>query len=834
MSDYLDINNEELLKDFFSEAEQQVENLESNILVIENDPTNHEAIDEIFRAAHTLKGGSATVEMTELSSFTHCVEDLLDELRSNTIPVTEPVVDALLQGIDIIKAMLESRQNGSVYADDVEPVKQTLRSFIPEKGEKKKSSAPKMSLAQAQAVSAPKVEPAPAAPAAASAPVPEGASLTEAEMNELKDACSGGEKLWSVTVTFDEANPMNSVGGIQVFASLKNKGTVLKTAPDFDTLYEDEFQPVVVYFIATKCGSDELEDASFLDDVTLCTDAKCLDGSSSYTATVASPAPAAAAPSPAPAPQPVAPAPRPAAPAPQPAAPAPVAAAPAPAPAVEPVPTPAPAAAATPASASAPEKKPAAAASGHNNQQSSVLRVDSKRIDYLLNLVSETVITKAAFNQTSTQVGDLQGQLAAIENTYKEKVRKLFDTIPRYIESSQNGATIKDIKTALNTDFGDLYSVFDPFDASFKTIAGKFRSSTQNLGRIAGELQEGVMKIRMVPIAQIFQRFPRVVRDLSRDLNKKINLVIEGEETELDKAVIEDLLDPIMHCVRNSLDHGIETPDVRAEAGKNEEGTLLLKASNEGNMIVIDIVDDGQGINVEKIRKKAIDRGLLHPNKQITDQEAFNLMFEPGFSTADKITNVSGRGVGLDVVKRQIEKINGTVVVTSERGLGSKFSIRIPLTMAIIQGLLVRVGKEVYIIPIASVIESVRVHSDEIARIDNYEVLNVRNEVISILRLSRLFGIKNTVDSEYSFIVIVGTADKKIGVMVDALIGEEDVVIKPLRDQFTNSPGIAGASILGDGSVSLIIDVSQLLELGVKQELDAISAQDLLIARGGK
>ncbi len=825
MSDYLDINNEELLKDFFSEAEQQVENLESNILVIENDPTNHEAIDEIFRAAHTLKGGSATVEMTELSGFTHCVEDLLDELRSNTIPVTEPVVDALLEGIDIIKAMLESRQNGSVYSEDVEPVKTTLRSFIPEKGDKKKSSsAPKMSLAQAQAMSAPKAEPAPAAPAAGGAPMPEGASLSEAEMHELKDACSGGEKLWSVTVTFDESNPMNSVGGIQVFASLKNKGTVLKTAPDFDALYEDEFQPVVVYFVASKCGSDELEDASFLDDVTLSTDAKCLDGASTYNAgSTAATAPAAAAPAPAPKPQPVA-RPEPVAaptPAPQPVAAAP---APTPAPAAEPA---APAASAAPA-----EKKPAAPAGGHNNQQSSVLRVDSKRIDYLLNLVSETVITKAAFNQTSTQVGDLQGQLAAIENAYKEKVRKLFDSIPRYIESSQNGATMKDIKTSLNNDFGDLYSVFDPFDASFKTIAGKFRSSTQNLGRIAGELQEGVMKIRMVPIAQIFQRFPRVVRDLSRDLNKKINLVIEGEETELDKAVIEDLLDPIMHCVRNSLDHGIETPDVRAENGKNEEGTLLLKASNEGNMIVIDIVDDGQGINVEKIRKKAIDRGLLHPNKQITDQEAFNLMFEPGFSTADKITNVSGRGVGLDVVKRQIEKINGTVVVTSERGMGSKFSIRIPLTMAIIQGLLVRVGKEVYIIPIASVIESVRVHSDEISRIDNYEVLNVRNEVISILRLSRLFGIKNTVESEYSFIVIVGTADKKIGVMVDALIGEEDVVIKPLRDQFTNSPGIAGASILGDGSVSLIIDVSQLLELGVKQELDAISAQDLLIARG--
>ena len=333
------------------------------------------------------------------------------------------------------------------------------------------------------------------------------------------------------------------------------------------------------------------------------------------------------------------------------------------------------------------------------------------------------------------------------------------------------------------------------------------------------------MKIRMVPINQIFSRFPRVVRDLQRDLNKKVNLVIEGEDTELDKTVIDDLLDPVMHCVRNSVDHGIETPEVRAAAGKPEEGTLLLKASNEGNQIIIDIADDGAGINVEKVKQKAISKGLIHPNKIISDQEAYQLIFMPGFSTADKISNVSGRGVGLDVVKTMIEKLNGTVSVTSEAGKGTKFSIRLPLTLAIIQGLLVRVGKEVYSIPIASVIESQRVKTEDISTIDNYEVLNVRNEVISILRLSRLFNIKETTQSDYSFVVIVGSEEKKIGVMVDSLIGEEDVVIKPLRDQFTNSPGIAGASVLGDGSVSLIIDVRQLLELGVRQELNAQAAQ---------
>ena len=793
MSDYLDVNNEELLKDFFAEADQQVETLESNILVIENDPTNHEAIDEIFRAAHTLKGGSATVEMNELSSFTHVVEDLLDEIRSDKVQITEPVVDILLSSIDIIKTMLEERSNGSVYQEDVQPTIDTLRSFIPADSGAKKTK--KKSGSGLMAAAAPQMPAKPAAPAATAntADLP---ALSEYELLEMKEACTSGNKLWCVSVVFDESNPMNSVGGIQVFAVLKNHGSILRTIPDFDELYEDEFHQNVYYYLATKESGAQLVEASTLTDVTISSNAIALDGSE-----VVKSAPVAAAPA---------------------------QAAPAAEKKEEPVAEEAAEKAAAPAQKAAPAKKPAAGASGHSSS-GSVLRVDPKRIDYLMNLVSETVITKAAFNQAALLIGDLQNQLQTIEGDYKEKIRRLLDQVPKMVDSVQNGTTVKEVKAQINENFGDLFSMFDGFDAAFKTTASKFRSSTQNLGRVAGELQEGVMKIRMVQINQIFSRFPRVVRDLSRELNKKINLVIEGEETELDKAVVEDLLDPIMHCVRNSLDHGIEHPEDRLEAGKPEEGTVTLKASNEGNMIVIEIIDDGAGIDVEKVRKKAIERGLIHPNKIISDHDAYQLIFEPGFSTADKITNVSGRGVGLDVVKTSIEKLNGTVVVTSEKGFGTKFCIRLPLTMAIIQGLLVRVASEVYSIPIASVIESVRVKKEEISTIDNYEVLNVRNEVISIIRLDRLFGLKNKTESEYNFIVIVGTTDKKIGVMVDALIGEEDVVIKPLRDQFTNSPGIAGASILGDGSVSLIIDVSQLLELGVKQELIARQEREAVI-----
>ena len=780
MSDYLDPNNEELLKDFFAEAEQQVEQLESNILVIENDPSNHEAIDEIFRAAHTLKGGSATVEMMELSHFTHSVEDLLDEIRSDRVSVDEDVVDLLLTSIDVIKAMLEARQNGTVYEENIDGIIEKLKAYIPEKGSK-----PVPKKAPAKAAPAPvKAAPAPAAPAGSDGiPLP---ALSEDEYEELKSACEGSQALWCVAVKFDENNPMNTVGGIQVFAALKAVGNVLKTIPDFDALYEDQFYENVFYYLASSEKAEAIEDASFLSDVTLVTDAHLLtdDNYSSGTA----PAPAA--------------------------------------------PVEAPKALAGQAKAdeineqiaekkaeAKPEKKDAPAAATGHTTQGSILRVDSRRIDNLLNLVSEAVIIKASFNQLATQTQNELVKFQSVESQFREKFRSLIDEVPGYLEELQKGVPLNEIKKRLSDQYGDMGSMFDQYETESKGITGRFRSYTQQLGTIAGELQEGVMKIRMVPINQIFSRFPRVVRDLQKDLNKKINLEIEGEDTELDKSVVEDLLDPIMHCVRNSVDHGIEAPEVRKAAGKPETGTVLLKASNEGNLIVIEIKDDGAGIDVEKVRRKAIENGLIHPEKIITDQDAYQLIMQPGFSTADKISNISGRGVGLDVVKTMINNIKGSISINSVKGQGTSFIIKIPLTLAIIQGLLVRVGTEIYSIPIANVIESQCININEISHIDNYEIMNVRNEVISVLRLSRLFNIPENRNGEECYIVIVGTQEKKIGVMVDTLIGEEDVVIKPLRDKFTNSPGIAGASILGDGSVSLIIDVSQLLDLGVKQEL---------------
>ncbi|MDR2150864.1 MAG: chemotaxis protein CheA [Spirochaetaceae bacterium] len=790
MSDYLDPNNEELLKDFFSEAQMQVDTLEQNILVLENEGANRDAVDEIFRAAHTLKGGSATVEMMELSHFTHLVEDVLDAIRSDQLSVNEDVVDTLLAAIDVIKAMLQQRMDGSIYREDTHQIEDRLSALIPESNSRKKGS--------------PKATPQRSQPVVVSAPPPKtaavskisGTSLSEYDILELRESVDGGTPILRISVEFDETSLMNTVGGIQVYAALKDCGVILKTIPDFEQLYEDNFFPVVEYFIATTHSAETLKRYVIIPDVTLSADIVNIEQLGQAAPQTHTPAPVSV---------------------PQPKTPANVA--PIQKKAVE-VPQTKLEATAVETTEQHQEVKTSAVARTAGKEAGSILRVDSKRIDDLLNLVSETVITKATFNQISNQFSEMLNELHSLEATYRDKIKSLFDSLPDYLESIQDGRSIKDIRKEISEQYGDIFSLFDGFEASIKNNVGKFRSTSQNLGRITGELQEGVMRIRMVPISQIFSRFPRLVRDLSKTLNKKINLIIEGEETELDKSVIEDLLDPIMHSVRNSIDHGIESVEDRKKSGKPEEGMVLLKATNEGNMIVIEIVDDGKGIDVDAVKTRAIDRGLIHPSKVLTDTEAFGLIFEPGFSTAKTITAISGRGVGLDVVRRSIEKLNGTVTVSSEKGKGTKFTIKLPLTLAIIQGLLVRVGTEIYSIPITSVIESLRLKPEDIRMIDNYEVFNIRNDVVSLLRLNRLFGIQTEEHQDYHFIVIVGTAEKKMGFMVDSLIGEEDVVIKPLRDQYTNSPGIAGASILGDGSVSLIIDVGQLLELGLKKELE--------------
>jgi two-component system chemotaxis sensor kinase CheA len=333
---------------------------------------------------------------------------------------------------------------------------------------------------------------------------------------------------------------------------------------------------------------------------------------------------------------------------------------------------------------------------------------------------------------------------------------------------------------------------------------------------VTTDLQIAVMKTRMLQIGKVFNKFPRVIRDLSRELGKKVNLVIKGEETELDKSIIEEIGDPLMHMIRNSVDHGIEPPEERVKLGKPEVGTVELKAYNEGNQIVIEIADDGKGMDPEILKQKALEKGLISEKEadMMSDKEAFMLIFKAGFSTAAKVTNVSGRGVGMDVVKTNVEKLNGIIEVDSVPGKGSVFKIKIPLTLAIIQALLVSAQEELFAVPLANVIETVRITLEDISTVEGKSVLKLRDEVLPLVNMSDIFKIEKILGiNQYLYVVVLGVGASKVGLIVDGLIGQEEIVIKSLGEYLKGIKGIAGATIRGDGKVTLIVDVAALMQL---------------------
>lgn len=374
-----------------------------------------------------------------------------------------------------------------------------------------------------------------------------------------------------------------------------------------------------------------------------------------------------------------------------------------------------------------------------------------------------------------------------------------------------------------------LLTIYDELEERYdgEQFLDKLNQVANSLSVITTDIQLAVMKTRMQPVSKVFSKFPRVVRDLSRELGKHIELEISGEETELDKSIIEEIGDPIMHMIRNSCDHGVEDPVTRLASGKPERGVVQLKAYNEGNHIIIEIADDGKGLDADMLRQKCIERNLITEKEadQMSDKEAFALIFKPGFSTAQKVTSVSGRGVGMDVVKTNIEKLNGIIEIDSELGKGSVFRLKIPLTLAIMQSLLVGAQEEYYAIPLASVIETVRVPLDDIYTIEGKNVLRLRNEVISLVRLADVFNVKQVFESDpQAYVVIIGVAESKLGVIIDTLVGQEEIVIKSMGEYLQNIPGIAGATIRGDGGVTLIVDVSSMMNLAKQIKTD-IKAQ---------
>lgn len=349
-------------------------------------------------------------------------------------------------------------------------------------------------------------------------------------------------------------------------------------------------------------------------------------------------------------------------------------------------------------------------------------------------------------------------------------------------------------------------------DMGYSNENEDMNEAIEYLERITTSLHDAVMKVRMVPIERVFNRFPRMVRDLSKELGKEINLEMSGEETEVDRTVIDEIGDPLIHLIRNSIDHGIESPEQRKKVNKNEVGTVKLKAYPDGNNVVVEIEDDGQGINIEKVRDKVVEKGLISVSraKDLTKDELIEFLFKAGFSTADNISSVSGRGVGLDVVKTKIESIGGVLEVETFKGIGSKFIIRIPLTLAIIQALLIKLSDEIYAIPLSSISEITNIDSDKIRKVQGKEVILYRNKTLPIIRLDKILGIQSNNDNQELTIVVVKKGDKLAGLIVDNLIGQQEIVIKSLGKYLSNIKYLAGATILGNGKISLILDTNSL------------------------
>ena len=756
MDDYI----KSLLKDFFEEAFDMLDRLEQNILILDKDRNNTDAVQEIFRAVHTLKGSAGAVELFDTQKYAHRFEDLLDLIRNNEIKVDDKTVDILLKGIDILKELINSASEEKEYSGNIEEEIKNLEAF---KNSKLGSSNSSSSESSAESLNI--------STDSNSGGKYDNLDFDNSVLDSIRENAEDGVKTKLVFVKFNAESPMKTVGGVQVYVGLKDSGDIIASVPPLQNLEGDEFYQNVIYVLETV-----EEDEKIINDITLpeiteeikieefileeyekfLIDKKNKEIQKSQEAQ------------------------------------------------------------ATKSNQSKIEKD------SKHERQSSFLRVESDRIDDMMNQVGELVTNKSSYEQYDddlTSYGKLLGNgINDIRKYYKDSVIQILRKLEYYASKKE----IKDLRNTYIDGFNEKLNDMAKMEENFKETLDKFRTSYQLLTRVTNDLQETVMKIRMLPIAQTFNRFPRLIRDLSRDLGKEVKLEMSGEETELDKSVIEVLVDPLIHIVRNAMDHGIEMPEERIRAGKPREGTISLNASHNGNLIVIKISDDGKGMSPQKIFESAVKKGLVSADAKLTERQMLEYIFAPGFSTATKVTNLSGRGVGMDVVKKSLDKINGTVGIETELGKGSTFFLRIPLTVAIIQALIVDAEKEYYAIPINSISETLKINVGDIQNLEGTEVIKIREDVINVLSVKELFKLparyENNIKSYYA--VILASEEKKVALLVNNLIGEQDIVIKTLKDRVTKVEGISGATILGDGTVSFILDIQTIVGLGTKRIIE--------------
>ncbi len=747
MDDYI----KSFLKDFFEEAFDMLDRLEQNILILDKDRNNTDAIQEIFRAVHTLKGSAGAVELFDTQKYAHRFEDLLDLIRNNQIKVDDKTIDILLKGIDILKELINGASEEKEYSGNIEEEIKNLDNF----------KNLKLSGAISESVNTKSDK--------NSISVSVGGKYDNLNfdndiLDSIREGIENGLKTKLIFVKFNAESPMKTVGGVQVYVELKDSGDIIASVPSLQNLEGDEFYQNVIYVIETA-----EEDESIIKNITLPEITEeikieefILEEYEKFLIDKKDKA-------------------------------------------------------LEKAQAQAKIEKDT-----KHERQSSFLRVESDRIDDMMNQVGELVTNKSSYEQYDDDLTSytkiIEYGINDIRKYYKDSVIQILRKLEYYVNKKE----IKDLRNSYLDGFNNKLIDMVKMEEDLKETLDKFRNSYQLLTRVTNDLQETVMKIRMLPIAQTFNRFPRLIRDLSRDLGKEVKLEMSGEETELDKSVIEVLVDPLIHIVRNAMDHGIEMPEEREKAGKPRVGTISLSASHNGNLIVIKISDDGKGMSPQKIFENAIKKGLVSADAKLTEKQMLEYIFAPGFSTATKVTNLSGRGVGMDVVKKSLDKINGTVGIETELGKGSTFFLRIPLTVAIIQALIVDAEKEYYAIPINSISETLKIGVEDIQNLEGTEVIKIREDVINVLSVKELFKLPTRYESHIKsyYAVILASEDKKVALLVNNLIGEQDIVIKTLKDKVTRVEGISGATILGDGTVSFILDIQTIVGLGTKRIIE--------------
>lgn len=705
VSQYLEI--------FIDETKEHLQTLGDQLMILEQEPENMDTINEIFRAAHSLKGMAGTMGYKRMQRLTHDMENVFQEIRSGNMTVKSELVDVLFRGLDALESylanILETADEGT---EDNDEIINTLNGIA--------DAATGKSSGEAKPADN-------AATAAPVATVPDSGAkygsihISDYEKNTFEKAKAQNQNIFGVTVYLQDSCILKAARAFLVFKALEELGEVIKAVPDVQDIEDEKFDMdfSLVYF--TKESLDKVkaavENVSEVKEAIIGPFDVVMDMPEAEIK---------------PEPEPVKEEhkepekPKPAA---QPAA-AKAAAKPA--------------EAAQPAAAKKTAAKPAVGRT---------VRVDIEKLDVLMNLVSELIIAKNGLVSINSTEEDTKSDAA-----FNEQIE--------YLES------------------------------------------------VTTSLHESVMKVRMVPIENVVNRFPRMIRDLSKKLNKKMELHMTGEETELDRTVIDEIGDPLQHLLRNSADHGLEDNDERIALGKEEVGNIYLDAYQDGNNVNIEVRDDGAGINVEKVRNKAIEKGTITAEQaeNMTDKEIIDLLFRPSFSTAEKITDVSGRGVGLDVVKTKIEGLGGNIECKSVMGEGSSFIIRLPLTLAIIQALMVELGTEKYAIPLGSIetIEDVLV--TDIKYVQTKEVINLRGTVIPLIRLDQILDIEaSSNEAESLTVVIVKKSNKLAGLVVDNLIGQQEIVIKSIGSYINCSKMIGGATILGDGEIALILEVNALV-----------------------